>query len=77
MFNTDPKMSVVRKRVDCKNLISGHEWSEEGAIVGYDVTGGGWMRSHHKTEKSAEKELDLRNKICAARVEKGKEPNIT
>jgi len=77
MFNSVPKMRTVCKRVECYNPISGHRWSEDGEISGYDVTGGGWMRTSHSTLKGAEKELTLRNKICKERVARGQEPNIT
>ena len=77
MFNTNPAMHEVYKRVECTNSISGHAWAEQGKIIGYEVTGGGWMREYFRTEKAALAELTLRNKICAERVERGLPPNVT
>jgi hypothetical protein len=73
-YSTPPAIHDVRKRIEKHNPISGHRWAEDGDIIGYDVTGGGWMRTHHKTERGAEKELGIRETICTERILRGEDP---
>lgn len=59
------------KLIHKHNPISGHRWTEHGKTTGWDVTGGGWMRSTHKTLKDAEKEAATRKKILEERIARG------
>ena len=63
MYASVPAIHEVYKRVEKHNKISGHRWSEDGALTGYEVTGGGFMRTKHRNLKGAEKELSLREKL--------------
>lgn len=54
------KISEVRKTTWKKNPISGHEWPEQGEVTGYEVTGGGFVRTKHKLLKYAEQEVAMR-----------------
>lgn len=56
-FNNQPiSITIIRKLSQHRNPISGHEWVEYGDITGYEVTGGGSLRTHHRTLAGAEKE---------------------
>jgi len=59
------------KVVNHYNAMSGHSWSEQGSLKGYSVIGGGWMRSYHRTLKTAEREVELRKSILAERETRG------
>ena len=61
----------VFKLIHRYNPISGHMWTEHGETVGYEVIGGGWMRTKHKTLKQAEKEVEIREHILTERKARG------
>ena len=53
-------MSLIRirenyKLIDCKNPISGHEWTEHGPTTSYSVVGPFGDISRHTSEAKAEK----------------------
>jgi len=61
-------MSKVRivprtKTVWHRNPISGHEWSTQEPLKGFEVWGGGFFMTTHTTEKGAIKEKELRESI--------------
>lgn len=51
------------KSVEHSNKLSGHSWTETIILSGYEVWGGGFLMSSHKTLKSAEKEVQIRESI--------------
>lgn len=53
-------INEVFKTVNCSNPVSGHKWTENGKSIGFEVRGGLWITTRHKTKELAEKELDLR-----------------
>ena len=48
------------KKIWHHNPISGHRWSEDVPIKGYEVWGGGFFHTSHATLEKAEKERDIR-----------------
>lgn len=46
------------------NPISGHEWSTQKKLKGFEVSGGGFFTSKHTTLKGAEKEKTLRETMA-------------
>lgn len=50
----------VFKQINCKNPISGHEWTEDGKSLGWECHGGYFAASHHKTEAKAREEAEWR-----------------
>lgn len=56
-------ITEVFKKIECHNPISGHRWTEWGDFIGYEVAGGKWCRTRHRTFESAEKEKALRDRI--------------
>jgi len=55
---TEWKIYEVRKQIKKRNPVSGHQWTEEGDIIGFEVVGP-FTRDHYKTYKKAEKELTI------------------
>ena len=47
------RICAIQKRIDKKNPISGHEWTEYGPVTGYNVVGPLGCWSTHKTESAA------------------------
>lgn len=56
-------INEIFKTVHKSNPVSGHKWSENGKSIGFEVRGGLWFTTRHKTMKNAKKELDLRIRI--------------
>ena len=50
------RVRAIQKRIDKRNPISGHEWTEYGPVTGYEVVGPLGVWSKHKSEKAAIKE---------------------
>ena len=61
-MNGPPRIVETFKLIHRRNPISVHQWTEQGKTTGYDVVGGGWMRSHHRTLKQAEIEVEFRKR---------------
>ena len=55
MFNEEPYITELFEIITCKNPISGHVCQEHGRTYGYQVNGGGWMPTRHKSLPAAEK----------------------
>jgi len=51
------------KTVWHRNPISGHEWSTNEPLKGFEVSGAGFFTTNHSTMKSAETEVALRESI--------------
>jgi hypothetical protein len=47
------RIREVFKRIHKKNPISGHEWTEHGPTIGYEIAGPCGVESKYKTEKAA------------------------
>lgn len=47
------RVRAIQKKLDKKNPVSGHEWTEYGPITGYEVVGPLGVWSKHKSEKAA------------------------
>ena len=71
MFDEEPYITKLLEVIICKNPISGHVWQEHGRSYGYQVNGGGWMPTRHKSLPAAEKELQLRKQILQERALRG------
>lgn len=56
-------ITPVYKQIERHNPISGHRWAEYGDLLGYEVHGGLWTRTVHKTLAGAEREKSLRESI--------------
>ena len=54
-MKTYVRIREVFKLVNCKNKLSGHEWTEPGPTTGYEVVGPFGTVSRHTTERAAEK----------------------
>jgi hypothetical protein len=54
-----PKM----KTIEHHNPISGHRWTEDTILKGYEVSGGRFTTTSHSTLKSAQKEVALRTSL--------------
>ena len=50
----------IYKEIEKFNPKSEHHWTEQGKIIGYEVTGGIWCRTNHLTIKKAKEEIELR-----------------
>ena len=50
------RITPVHEEIQHHNLVSGHSWSETGRLLGYEVRGGFFTTSWHRSLKSAEKE---------------------
>ena len=57
------RITPKTKTVWHKNKISGHEWPTQETIPGFEVTGGIFLRSSHKTLIAAEKDIMIRKSI--------------
>ena len=64
-----PYIRETFKRIDCHNPISGHHWTEYGESTGFEVVGGGWLPTQHKTATGAEKELEFRTEYLKSHPE--------
>ena len=62
-YNGPVKIVENFKVIHKSNPISGHLWTEQGDTIGWEVIGGGWMRTSHKTLKAAEKEAQWRREF--------------
>lgn len=69
-----PKIEEVWKYENHNNSLSGHSWQEPVKIIGYEVSGGGWMPTTHRTERAANKELLSRMDIMKEREDTGRNP---
>ena len=47
------RVRAIQKRIDKKNPISGHEWTEYGPVTGYQVVGPLGVWSTHRSEEAA------------------------
>lgn len=56
----DIRIVKVYKKIDRYNSISGHNWTEDGKFLYYEVRGGFFAATKHKTLKSAKKEMTER-----------------
>ena len=56
-------INPVFRRKDYYNPISGHHWSENIPVGMFEVSGGSWTTTRHRTIKAAIKEKELREKI--------------
>jgi predicted transcriptional regulator len=72
MFNKPITITNIYSTVVKHNSLSGHSWSENEKIIGYEVDGGGciyddiycpWLTSKHRTLSSAKKEFNKRVEI--------------
>ena len=71
MYDEEPHIVESFELIHCHNPISGHRWTEHGKSVGFNVHGGGWMPTRHKTLSAAERELLLRKQILQERALRG------
>lgn len=56
-------IEVYRTRT-CFNITSGHRWTEHyGGVTAYEVAGGGFIRTKHRTLKGAEAEAARRRSM--------------
>ena len=55
---TELRITEAYKTVWKKNPVSGHEWPEQGDFLGYEVSGGLWIRARFRTLKAAQKDLE-------------------
>lgn len=71
-FSEDPRIITLFEKKHNFNPISGHSWTEyTDKAAGYEVIGGGWMRSKHTRFSSALRELELRKQILRERRLRG------
>lgn len=60
---SDPiRIEEVYKEIECHCKESGHSWTERGELRGYEVWGGMFCRTFHKTLKSAEARAEFLRK---------------
>ena len=57
------KITEIFKTIPKYNPISGHRWTEYGKSTGFEVSGGLWTTTRHRTKESAIKEIKTRNGI--------------
>ena len=71
-FSEEPRIITLFKMKHCSNSTSGHSWTEyTDEVTGYEVVGGGWMRSKHNHYTAAVRELELRKQILHERKLRG------
>lgn len=60
---TEVTISEVYETINKHNPISGHHWTEQGRLKGYEVSGGWFTTTFHRRYAAAEKEKSLREGI--------------
>lgn len=53
-MNAEVRVTALRRRIDNRNPISGHEWATYGPVTGYEVRGPFGVISKHRSERRAE-----------------------
>lgn len=53
----------VFETIERHNPVSGHRWSEQGDSIGFEVTGGRWVRARFKTLAAAERDKAIKESI--------------
>jgi hypothetical protein len=51
------------KTIEKFNKLSGHRWTEQGRSTGFEVRGGLWCTTKHRSIEAAQKEVALRESI--------------
>ncbi len=60
-----PRILKIYKEIYQKNPISGHGWTVIKKFTHYEVHGGFFIATKHKTIKNAEQELSLRKQLIS------------